>query len=118
LREAVFSFAYYPNVTETVEELKIAKTEALAAALSRDVDAAEHWISITQSWNCRLQVGVHLRRWELSPYHRMKSRILEDRLEELDHMLESEDPQEGVSEQISAVPQATVRLINAYRDEL
>jgi len=111
-------FAYYPKVTETIEELKIAKTEALAAALSRDVDAAEHWISITQSWNRRLQVGVYLRRWELSPYHRMKSRILEDRLEELDHMLENEDPQESVSAQISAVSQATVRLINAYREEL
>lgn len=110
-------YAYYPQVGETIEELKIAKTEALTAALSREKETAEHWIPVCHSWNRRLQVGVYLRTWKLSPYQRMKSRIFQDRLEELDHMLENDDPPEQIREQVASVSRAYGRLVRAYREE-
>lgn len=109
-------FAYYPTVSETIEELNIAKTETLSAALSRNAEAAEHWIPVSQSWNRRLQVGVYLRTWKLSAYLRMKSKVFQDRLEELDHMLENEDPPEKIHSQIILVSRAYERLVTAYRD--
>lgn len=111
-------FAYYPTVNETIDELTIARTEALTAALGNNAEAAEHWIPVCQSWNRRLQVGVYIRTWKLSPYHRMKSRIFEHRLEELDHMLENGDPPEEIRDQIASVSRAYSRLVAAYRNDL
>jgi uncharacterized protein len=111
-------FAYYPEPKEAIEELKIAKTEALQAALSRQFEHAKHWIPICEAWNRRLQVGVYLRQGGLSDYHRMKSRVLQNHLEVLEHMIEDDVPREELSRQIAATSNAFLRLSYAYDVEL
>jgi uncharacterized protein len=111
-------FAYYPEPGETLDELSIAKTEALQGALSGNTPHALHWIPICQNWNRRLEVGAYLRHRELSDYHRMKARIFRDRLEELDHMLENGDEIEVIRKQVAAISTSFGRLSRAYREEL
>lgn len=111
-------FAYYPPPHETIEELSLAKTEALGAALTGDRAHALHWIPICEDWNRRLQVGAYLRSGKLSDYHRMKARVFQDRLEDLEHMLENNDPLEIVRKQVSATSRSFGRLARAYQEEL
>lgn len=111
-------FAYYPAPDEALEELKIAKTEALGAALSRQFDHAAHWIPLCETWNRRLQVGVYLRNGRLSDYHRMKARVFQNHLELLEHMVEDQAPREDLSRQIAATSHAYSRLVRAYTAEV
>ncbi|MFO1021239.1 MAG: permease [Planctomycetales bacterium] len=111
-------FAYYPSPDETLEELKVAQTEALSAALGKRYEHALHWIPICEGWNRRLQVGVYLRRMQLSEYHRMKSRVFQDRLEVLDHMMENHDSPELIQKQVNMTSSAFRHMAAAYREEL
>lgn len=111
-------FAYYPDPSETLEELSLAKTEALSAALSGKSEHALHWIPICESWNRRLQVGTYLRFWRLSNYHRMKARVFQDRLEDLEHMVQDHDPPEEIRKHVADTSRAFARLSIAYREEL
>jgi len=111
-------FAYYPDPAETLEELKLAQTEALSAALSGKSEHALHWIPICEGWNRRLQVGTYLRRGRLSDYHRMKARVFQDRLELLEHMVEDGDPPDQIRKQVADTSRAFGRLSTAFRDEL
>jgi hypothetical protein len=110
-------FAYYPPPDETIAELNIARTEALGAALSGDKSHALHWIPICENWTRRLQVGLFLRRGELSDYHRMKARIFHDRLELLEHMLEDGAQQPDIRRQVNAASRAFSRLSHAFLKE-
>ncbi|QDT56582.1 putative permease [Caulifigura coniformis] len=110
-------FAYYPPADETLDELNVAKTEALQGALSRNFSHALHWIPICQGWNRRLEVGTFLRKGQVSEYHRMKARIFRDRLEELDHIIENEDDSEVIRRQVAATSMAFGRLSRAFREE-
>ncbi len=111
-------FAYYPSPQETLEELSIAKTEALQAALSGNSQHALHWIPICEGWNRRLEVGTYLRYWKLSDYHRAKARVFRDHLEELEHMVENKDPVDDVRKQVAATSASFGRLSKAFREEL
>ncbi|MDP1797089.1 MAG: permease [Planctomycetaceae bacterium] len=111
-------FAYYPAPEEALEELKVAKTEALGGLLSRHFEHMGHWIPVCEAWNRRLQVGVYLRHGRLSDYHRMKSRILQNHLELLEHMAEDQAPREDLAREIAATSRAFSRLVVAYREEL
>jgi len=111
-------FAYYPSPDETIEELNLAKTEALSAATTGNKGHALHWLPICHGWNRRLQVGTYLRYGYLSEYHRMKSRVFEDRMEELTHMVENGDDPEIIHKQVAAVGRAFGRMAVAYREEL
>ncbi len=111
-------YAYYPDPGETLEELNLAKTEALSGASSRQYEHAMHWIPICESWTNRLQVGAYLRRGSLSDYHRMKAQVFRDQLEILEHQLENRDPPEEIRRQVSATARAFSRLASAYRTEL
>jgi uncharacterized protein len=111
-------YAYYPSPDETLEELNLAKTEALGAALSGEHAHALHWIPICESWNRRLQVGAFLRHGHLSDYHRMKARVFRDKLELLEHMVEDRDPPEEIRQQIARTSRAFGRLATAFRQEL
>jgi uncharacterized protein len=109
-------FAYYPSPDEAIEELGLAKTEALGAALSGDAKHALHWIPICENWNRRLQVGAYLRRGELTDYHRMKARVFADKLELLEHLLEDDAPREEIRRHIAATSRAFGRLSVAFRE--
>ncbi|MDB5341633.1 MAG: putative permease [Schlesneria sp.] len=111
-------FAYYPSPVETLEELNLAKTEALSAALNGRSEHALHWIPICEGWNRRLQVGAYLRHGRLDEYHRMKSRVLADHLELLEHMMENQDPPEEIRKQVASTSRAFGRLSMAFREEL
>lgn len=111
-------FAYYPDPAETLEELNLAKTEALSSALSGKTEQALHWIPICEGWNRRLQVGTYLRYWKLSDYHRMKCRVFQDRLEDLEHMVQEHPAPDEVRKQVADTSRAFARLALAYREEL
>ena len=87
-------FAFYPPPSEVFEEMRIAKGEALGAALSGEREHAEQWLAVCDDWTRKLQVGVYLRSGHLSEYHRMKSRVLRDKLDLLEHELAERDTEE------------------------
>ncbi len=66
--------AFYPEKGEVFEEMSIAQAEALSAARGGDHAHAVYWIERWDEWTRKLQVGVFLREFELSAYHRMKAR--------------------------------------------
>jgi YHS domain-containing protein len=74
---------------------------------------AEHWIPIYADWVRKLQVGVYLRTGRLSEFHRMKARLLEDRLELLEHELADND-REAVHDLIGLIARAERRLRIAF----
>jgi hypothetical protein len=110
-------YAYYPTPREALEELSIARGEAASAAISGNREHALHWIPVCEGWNRRLVVGTYLRRWKVSDYHLMKSRLVQDRLEELEHAIEDNDDPEEIHEHAIAVSRAFMFLSQAYRSE-
>jgi hypothetical protein len=110
-------YAYYPEPGEVLEELAIARTEAASAAISGNREHALHWIPVCEGWNRRLVVGTYLRRWKVSDYHLMKSRLFQDRLEELEHAVEDGDAPDDVREHAVAASRAFMLLSQAFRSE-
>jgi uncharacterized membrane protein YraQ (UPF0718 family) len=106
-------FMYYPQPDEVLAEMSSAKIEALYAALGNDRRVAEHWITVWEDWTRRLEVGVYLRTGKLTDYQRMKSRILRDKLELLEHSLAHNDEAERKS-QIFAANRAYQRMWAAF----
>jgi hypothetical protein len=109
-------YAYYPPPSEVLEELSVARTEAASAAISGKQEHALHWIPVCESWNRRLVVGTYLRRWRVSDYHLMKSRLFQDRLEELEHAVEDDGP-DDIREHALSAARAFRLLSQAYRSE-
>ncbi|MGL5093969.1 MAG: permease [Planctomycetia bacterium] len=107
-------YAYYPAVDEAIEEMKLAKTEALSAAMTGKDAHAQHWIPVCESWNRRLQVGAYLRSGRLTEERRLASRAFQDELEVLEHNIEDEDPREEVAAQVNAVSQSVSKLVRVY----
>jgi uncharacterized membrane protein YraQ (UPF0718 family) len=109
-------YAYYPPPEQVLGELSLATTEVASAAVSGDGDHALDWIPVCESWNRRLVVGTYLRRWRVSDYHLAKSRLLAERLEELEHAIE-DDPPEEVREHALAASRAYLLLSAAWKAE-
>jgi len=107
-------FAYYPPSDECMEEIFIVKGEVLSAAMSGNAEHALYWIPVWEDWNRRLQVGVYLREFSLSDYHRMKARIVRDHLELLEHALEDDDRDE-IAHYTKHLARAHGRLTRAFQ---
>lgn len=110
-------YAFYPPVDEVFEELRVVRSEALVAASTGDHGVATHWIEVWDDWTRKLQVGVYLRRGELSDYHRMKAKVLREKLELLEHEVEEQDA-EAIRRLSADVMRAHRRLHYAYTQEL
>jgi uncharacterized protein len=109
-------YAYYPPPEEVLEEMSIVKAEALGGALSGDVTHATYWIDAYDDWSRKLEVGVYLRDWRLSDYHRWKARLLREKLELLQHEVEDHDMDE-VRRLVADISRTHQRLRRAYLEE-
>ncbi len=110
-------YAYYPPPQEIFEELRIAKGEALSAAMSGEEEHALQWIEICDDWTRKLQVGVYLRRGKLSAYHRMKAYVVREKLEVLEHEVKDRDMAE-IQRLATDVNRAFTRLRIAFEEDL
>ncbi len=110
------SYSYYPPADQIFEDLGIIKAEVLTAALSGDESHADHFIPIYQDWIRRLQVSVTIREGSLSPYRRMKTQVLIDKIERLDHAIGQKDP-EQVRHYFAQVTAAHQRMRDAFSDD-
>ena len=109
-------FAFYPDKNECMEELRLAKVEAFTAALSGNHTQVARWIPVCEDWLRRLQVGVYLREWSLSEYHRARAKVFQQWLELIEH--EAEDGQKDqIRKLVSKADQTYMRLSRAYRSE-
>jgi hypothetical protein len=109
-------FAYYPNEKECLEEMRIARVEAFTGAISGNHNQVARWIPICEDWLRRLQVGVYLRNWKLSDYHRARARIFQQYLELVEHEVE-EDENDHVRKLVSKANISAVRLNTAFLEE-
>ncbi len=109
-------YAYYPAPGEALDQITTCNTETLAAALVGNRKQADHWIPIYADWVRKLQVGLYLRTGEVSEYRRMKARVLQDRLELLEHELADND-REAVHDLIHSISIAERRLRIAFMTE-
>ena len=106
--------AYYPDADESFEELKLSNVEALSAALRGDRQHALHWIPVSENWLRRLQVGTYLRTGRLGEYQRMKSKVCQEKLERLEHMMEEKVSTEIIKKQVTETSRAFARLKTAF----
>lgn len=109
-------YAYYPAPEEVLEEMSIVRAEALGGALGGDVSHAKYWIEAYDDWSRKLEVGVYLRDWRLSEYHRWKSRLLREKLELLQHEVENQD-MDDVRRRVAEISRTHQRLRRAYLEE-
>jgi hypothetical protein len=84
----VACYAYYPEPSEVLEEIKIARVEALSGVTSKHYETALYWIPIWDEWSRRLEVGYALRNFQLRPYQQAQARLLRKKLEILEHEIE------------------------------
>ncbi|RUL81317.1 permease [Tautonia sociabilis] len=108
-------YTYYPPAEQIFDDLTIIKAEVLSAANSGNREHADYFIPLYQDWIRRLQVSVYLREGTLSPYRRMKARVLIDKIERLKHAVEEDDPEE-VHRHFIAVTDAHRRLRASFVD--
>ena len=109
-------YSYYPPPEEVLEEMVIARTEALAAALSGDTVHSKYWLEIYDDWSRKLEVGTFLRDGKLSEYHRIKARILREQLELLEHEVEDQELDE-IRRLVAHIGLTHRRLRVAYTEE-
>ncbi|MCY2967170.1 MAG: permease [Planctomycetota bacterium] len=109
-------YAYYPPPSEVFEELFVAQGEALGSANPQEAEHSLRWIEILDDWSRKLEVGVYLRTGDVSPYHRMKGKLLREKLELLEH-----EVKDGDWDQVRRLkPQISLtlsRLKRAYLEE-
>ena len=109
-------YAYYPSAEETLEEMRLARTETLSSATSGKVEDALRWLEVWEQWSRRLEVGTFLRKFEVRPYQQMQAYILRKKLELLEHELEHEElDKEEITQLIQELTQTSQRLSYAFR---
>ncbi len=84
----VACYAYYPPPREVLEEMRLARTEVLSGAVSRDYKRVLRWIPILEEWSRKLEVGYALRYLDVRPYQQMQAHLLRKKLELLEHAIE------------------------------
>ncbi|QDT35387.1 permease [Thalassoglobus polymorphus] len=109
-------YAYYPPPEDVLEEMRIAKAEALGSALSGDETHSKYWMEICDDWSRKLEVGTFLRDGKLSDYHRIKARIFREQLELLEHEVEDNEPEE-VRKLVAKIGRTQLRLASAFSNE-
>jgi uncharacterized membrane protein YraQ (UPF0718 family) len=110
-------YAYYPPPAEVLPELSAACVEVAHAALTGSREHAEEWIPVSENWIRRLVVGCYLRHGRVSDYHLAKARLLETRLEELEHAIEDGDDAESLRRAALDVSRAHGLVAAAFREE-
>lgn len=109
-------FAYYPDKSECLEELRLAKVEAFTAAMSGNHDQAAYWIPVCEDWLRRLQVGVYIREFGLSDYHRTRAKVFRQWLELIEH-----EAEEGATDEarklVARAERTYMMLSKAFREE-
>lgn len=110
-------YAYYPTAEEALEEMYIVRGEALSSARSGDLAQTEYWVDLYSDWSRKMEVGVYLRNWELSDYHRWKARLLREQLELLKHEVEDKETEE-VRALILKISRTHQRMRYAFTEEL
>jgi uncharacterized membrane protein YraQ (UPF0718 family) len=106
-------FTYYPPAHESLDQISVAEIESLSAATSGDRKHVEHWIPIYLDWIRKLQVGVYLRTGHVSEFQRMKAKLVEDRLDLLQHELADGDMEE-VHKLVFSITQSQKRLRSSF----
>lgn len=109
-------YAYYPAPEAVLDEMTIAKTEALSAAIVGDAAQSAYWIEVYDDWTRKLEVGTFLRDWRLSDYHHLKSRLLREKLELLKHEVEAQEP-ESIRRLVADIGRTHLRLARAFRED-
>ncbi|MFO0912582.1 MAG: permease [Pirellulales bacterium] len=100
-------FVYFPSPSETLEDMRIVKADALSAAVSGDIDETVRHIERYDDLTRRLQVGYYLRNLELDEYQRLRAKALRDHLEQL-----KDSVQAG---QLDRVPDLRLQITDAHR---
>ncbi len=109
-------YAYYPSPTETLEEMRLARTETLSSSASGNTEDALRWLETWEQWSRRLEVGTYIRKLELRPYQKMQAYLLRKKLELLEHELEHEElDREEISELIRDLSENSQRLTRAFQ---
>jgi hypothetical protein len=106
-------FLYYPPVEETFKDMRIARTEAISAAISGEEDLAERWIDICDDWARRLEVGMYLRHGGLNESQVSSGRDFRLELELLEHAVSDAD-RDTVRKHATKVENAYQALRKAY----
>lgn len=110
-------YAYYPSAEETLEEMRLARTETLSSATSGHVEEALRWLEVWEEWSRRLEVGTYIRQFQLRPYQQMQAYILRKKLELLEHELEHEELDKAEIAQLNLeLSQTSQRLAKAFRN--
>ncbi|WP_339733618.1 permease [uncultured Gimesia sp.] len=117
ISSGVGCFSFYPAPDVVCEEMTIAKTEALSGALSGNKSHSKYWIEIYDDWTRKLEVGVYLRKLNLSEYHHWKAQLLREKLELLEHEIEDEEHEE-VRRLVSDIHHTHRRMVDAYLRDL
>ncbi len=109
-------YAYYPSAEETLEEMRLARTETLSSANSGNVEDALRWLEVWEQWSRRLEVGTFLRKFEVRPYQQMQAYILRKKLELLEHELEHEELDKAeISQLMLELTRTSQRLSRAFQ---
>jgi uncharacterized membrane protein YraQ (UPF0718 family) len=88
-------YLYYPSRSEIFAEMRIVNTELCSAAAQGDWDTGLYWVPIHEDWLRKLRVSGYLRRQDISRYQEMKIKIVEERIELLEHALEEKEKEEA-----------------------
>jgi uncharacterized membrane protein YraQ (UPF0718 family) len=110
-------FTYYPNPADSLEVMTDARIGALSAALTMNPVETKYWAERYDDWSRKLEVGAWLRHGSLSEYHRWRTRILREQLEELEHEVEDGE-REAVTRLVAAISRSHRRMRRAFLEEI
>lgn len=114
---AVGCFTYYPAPEDCLTAMEDARIGALSSALAMNHSETKYWAERYDDWTRKLEVGAWLRHWELSDYHRWKTRLVREKLEVLEHEVEDNERDE-VRDLVSAISRSHRRMKRAFLEEL
>ena len=112
----VMCYAFYPSREECLKEITFIRADALSGVTSGDYEHAKFWIPRWDEWSRRMEVGVYLRKGEITPYQRMQGFLLRQKLDLLEHELEHENKDEkALKVLVKELIDTNTRWITAYR---
>lgn len=109
-------YIYYPDPDEVFEEMQVINAEVVAAAMSHNWEAAEHWIPIYEDWSRKLEIGAVLRGQPVNGARHQCGERFRDALEQLEHAMH--DRQEEARELGLVLNRAYRQLRAAYQDRI
>lgn len=107
-------YIYYPAPAETLEDMKIARAEALSAVSSQESDAVVRQIARYDDLTRKLQVGYYLREGSLDEYQRLRVKALRGWLEQLKDLIEAGELQRAQDLRYR-VSESHRRVVEAFR---